>query len=166
MANYDIQITGIDDVCAALDRLPTELAKAAFAPALKAGGAVLETAIKQGTPIEAGTHISGVSVPPGALRAAVEISVENDAGGRGGQATVDWGDLSYIAGFVDRGHRNVRGGYSHLDKGGRAHGPGRELGDRVPPHPFARRATADCSTDVIATFFTVLDAAMKGMKEF
>ena len=83
MANYDIQITGIDDVCAALDRLPTELAKAAFAPALKAGGAVLETAIKQGTPIEAGTHISGVSVPPGALRAAVEISVENDAGGAG-----------------------------------------------------------------------------------
>jgi hypothetical protein len=79
---------------------------------------------------------------------------------------VDWGDLSWIARLVEYGHRVVRGGYSHLDRSGRAHGPGREVGEPVPPHPFARRTVAACSEEVVQVFTNTLAVEIQKAGEF
>ena len=156
---FGIEITGIEEMVADLQALPKTIVTKCFGQALAAAERVITPAVKAATPVDKAllaTH----RIAPGALRAAVESRVEVDTGARGGQVTVDWGDLSHIAGFVEYGHRQVTGGYSHVDKSGRTHGPGREVG-QVPPHPFARPVMARISEEAVEAFATGLGEAIE-----
>ena len=192
MAKFGIEITGIDEVVASLDRLPKVLAVKAYQPAFEAADAILTPTISAATPVQGleefeqrfagemerlgregygsdawrARQPGGYLKSPGALRAAVKSKIENDTGGRGGQVTVDWGDYSWIARLVEKGHRNVRGGYYHINpKTGHVSGKGHIIG-QIPPHPFARKATAACSEEVVGAFFTGLKSVIEKIGDF
>lgn len=163
--SFGIEITGIADVVKELNELPKQIATQAFRNALRAADVVITPAIMAATPVQDSKHLSGFALPPGALRQSVQAKIEIDSQGRGGQLIVSWGDFSWIARLVEYGHRKVRGGRMQVDRRGRAHGPGREIGEPVPPHPFTRRAMARISEAAVEAFALGLKAGIEEMKK-
>ena len=71
-------------------------------------------------------------------------------------AVVGFGKLTRaVAGWVELGHRLVRGGYSKVLKNGKVRGPGRQVGT-VAAHPFVRpayEASVDAANQAFAETF-------------
>jgi len=138
---YTINISGIEETCAALDQLPKGIVVGGYAKALRKGISVIESAIEAKTPIQLRNSGGDLVVEGGELKAAIKSTVDVDPGGKGGDAGITFGNQTHIANFVEYGHRMV------------GHKPGKKQVGQVPAHPFIRPAfdaTAEKAIDVFA----------------
>lgn len=139
--------------------------KAITRKALRKGAKITQAAIEERAP-ERPDLPSGTALPIGALAADIVVRSYTDADGRE-VASVQPGALTdHVAGWVEFGHRMVRGGYSRVNKKtGKTSGPGAEVG-QVPAHPFFRpgaeeseEAAAAAIVDSLAEDAVKADAA-------
>lgn len=116
--------------------------------ALRKGAQVTRAAIAERAPVRPDLP-SGTALPMGALASDIIVRSYTDADGKE-VASVQPGEYTdHVAGFVEFGHRMVRGGYSRVDKKtGKTKGHGKEVG-QVPAHPFFRPG-AEASEDAAA----------------
>jgi len=131
---FEIKITGIDEVSANLDELPLRLVKNAYAKALVAGAVPIVQAL--------GARMGFFKEATGEMQAHLVTDIAIDSAGKGGRIQIGFGRLGHIARFVEYGHREI--GHKPLSK---------ELGV-VQPHPFMRPAletAADAAVDAFAT---------------
>lgn len=138
MGGFTESIVGLKELQAKLADLGTKAGHKVVREALLEGGKVLQTAIAERAP-ERPELPSGTALQPGALRQDIELHI-GTADGRPA-AIVEPGKYTrHVAGWVEYGHRIVKGGYSRLLHGrneGKHRGPGHQIGD-VPAHPFIR----------------------------
>jgi hypothetical protein len=146
--NYTIKIEGLDDVMRSFDQIPKKIVARAFFKALQASGYVIEKEVLIRTPVRSRLYFKGTlmeSMLPmrgsGALRAAITTVVTLDSKSRGGYLEVGFGELGYIARFVEYGHRLV------------THRPGKKEIGQVPPYPFMRPAL-EAATEIALDTFT------------
>jgi HK97 gp10 family phage protein len=132
--DFQINISGIDQVCENLDRLPVRLVKNAYAKALVAGALPIVQALE--------ARMGFFKEATGDLETHLVTDVAIDSAGKGGRIQIGFGKLGHVARFVEYGHRDI--GHKPLSK---------ELGI-VQPHPFMRPAletAADAAVDAFAT---------------
>jgi hypothetical protein len=116
--------------------------------ALRAVTQVIQPALAEATPVLV-EGLKGTSLKPGELKKAVRGRIKLGKGGAPSSATVDFGNLSYIAHFVDGGHVNptAKHGLNH-----------------TPAHPFVRtteEATRDKALEAyVATATTEIEKAL------
>lgn len=126
---FSIAISGIDEACAMLDRVPKETVKVAFSRALAAAAVPIVETLNATTPEDTGELVDH-------LRTDIAISAD----GKGGKASINFGDQGYIANFVEYGHRMV------------GHEPDlKDLGN-VKPHPFMRPAASSAAEAAVEEF--------------
>ena len=125
---FEINITGIEEVCAALKEMPARLAKNAYAKALAASAVPIVEALKARTPVETGL-----------LQRSLMADIQIDPQGRGGRVQVGYGKQGYVARFVEYGHRQVGRGK-------------KDTGKVVQPHPFMRPAAATSADAAVEAF--------------
>ena len=140
---FSVDISGIEETCAMLDRLPVNVAKRAFAGALAAAAVPIVEALEASTPVLRGD-----------LKAAIVTDIFVDAQGKGGQASIGFGKEGHVANFVEYGHRMV------------GHKPGKkELGE-VQPHPFMRPAAASSGEAAIGAFAESVKQTVEGTADW
>lgn len=112
--------------------------------ALRAGGTVMQAAIEERAP-ERPELPSGTALPPGALRADINMVATTDEAGATALSVGPGKYTKHVASWVEYGHMMVVGGRRSL-KNGKVSGKGRlttvngtEL-TQVPAHPFIRPA--------------------------
>jgi HK97 gp10 family phage protein len=149
----DVTATGFAEIEAALLSIADgEVADAIQREALKAAAAVIKPVLVAETPVR--TKVGGKdALPPGALKAAVRSRVSIPKDSKVASATVDFGKLTHIARFVDRGHAN----------------PTAKRGLRnTPAHPFVRETEAATRQEATEAYFVTLQAgitkALEGKK--
>jgi HK97 gp10 family phage protein len=158
-----IDIKGLSETKAMLENLSTTAAERAIRTALRAGAAIEKAAIEELAPVN---ETGGGTLPPGALKADIGVTMTRSDQGEI-SAIVGPGKLTrHVAGWVEYGHRLVRGGRSRLLLNGKTKGPGKEVGS-VAAHPFIRKAYEATAAEVANTIATVLKdevtaAAKKG----
>jgi HK97 gp10 family phage protein len=136
MGGFSIEVEGLKELDVKLLELGTKEADRIGFDALRAGGEVIQAAIRERAP-ERPDLPSGTALPPRALAHDIELHLGRDDEGHPA-AIVRPGTLTaYVARWVEYGHRMVRGGYSKILKSGRHRGSGKEIGD-VPEYPFIR----------------------------
>lgn len=135
MGGFIAQINGLSELEENLLNLSAKAANNATTKALVAGGKVIRAAIAERAPIRP-LLPSGTALPPGALATDIELAVGKDQKGLPMVVISPGKRTAHVAEWVEYGHRLVRGGYSKR-KGGKAQGPGREIG-HVSAHPFIR----------------------------
>ena len=125
----ELQITGLDQVQTRLKQAGPTLAQKAYAKALKAAGEVLRKEVSDRAPVKTEEFKGSNSLPPGALKADIQLQVKVSE--QGGGATIGPSrKTAYVARFVELGHRQV----SHGKK------KGRKVIGHVPAKPFLRPA--------------------------
>lgn len=143
-----VKITGLAEVQRMMREAPKQVAVLGLAKALHAGGHVIESAVAERTPERDEGARSGDA---GHLIDALTLDVQVDTGAKGGVASVHFGNLSHIAGFVEKGHRLI------------GHRPNKKQIGNVVPHPFMRPA-ADASEDAAIGAFS--DSLSKSVEEY
>ena len=171
---FSIDIRGIEQTIANINKLPRQIVAETFDDALQAAGNVIQAAVAAKTPVRVHVVIRGgarggkvmeLTLPR--LITKIVAVVEIDDSLKYGRVRIGFGDLGYIARFVEFGHRIVHGGYSHIDKKGRSHGPGRESGE-VIPHPFMREGLELSAKEAVDAFAVSLrnSAFMNRVQDF
>ena len=141
MAGFSVSLQGFKELGLKLAALVGDAGLNAERDGLRAGGEVIQAAIRARAPIRPNLP-SGDALPPGALAHDIELHVGKEDGKW--SAIVRPGtETAYAAEWVEYGHRMVTGGYSKVMRGGRVRGPGRltmtASGSKsVPAHPFIR----------------------------
>ena len=157
MAEADMEMDGFDQILNALDGLAGERRRKIERKALQAVVEIIQPALLEATPVLS-TRPGTTSLPPEAMKEAVQSRISQPTDGRESSATADFGKLNYVADWVDAGHANVRGGYSKTNANGKRRGPGAVIGE-TPSHPFVRAtidATAEAAHDVFVSTMTEL----------
>jgi len=132
---------------AKLEKLKGDQLDKILARAYREGAKVYQAAVSDAAPEQVETTEGSDALPPGALKSDVTISKAPSTGGP--IYLVGFGRLTrHVAGWVEYGHRLVRGGTSRVLKSGKTRGKGSEVGT-VKPHPFFRDAF-EHSTDAAA----------------
>jgi HK97 gp10 family phage protein len=132
---FSISISGIDEACALLDRVPKETARVGIARSLAAAAVPIVEAVDARTPVGATEE----------LKAALNTDISLDSDGYGGSASINFGKQGHVANFVEYGHRMI------------GHKPGKkELGE-VKPHPFMRPAAAASADAAVEAFTETLE---------
>jgi len=156
-----IRIEGLEQVKAALVAFDANLQDKAMRDALRAAGEVVRAEVEAVAPerVEQG----GNSLPVGALRADIHLSVRKNDGMLA--AIISPGSLTqHVARFVEYGHRLVKGGRSGVLASGKLKGPGRQVSS-VPAHPFIRPAFEASIGEAMRAFASALKVSlMKGSK--
>ncbi|MGA2270327.1 MAG: hypothetical protein ABSH44_17785 [Bryobacteraceae bacterium] len=156
---FSIQISGIEETCAWLDTVPQYVVKGAVGKALTAACVPIFRALDARTPIMVDGSVKH-DPPPGALKAHLKTDIAIDANGRGGKAQVGYGNLGYIARFLEYGHRLVAHGAKWSDR--MRNYEGKLLGSgSVAANPFMRLAAAESSEAAIEAFGTSLQESMQ-----
>lgn len=135
MAGFSVQIAGLKELDEKLAELSTKDAKRVMRQSLRAGGEVLQAAVRERAP-ERPDLPSGTALPPGALARDIELLL----GAKDGlpAAFVEPGKYTrHAARWVEYGHRLIKGGYNKLLANGKHRGYGKEIGS-VPAYPFIR----------------------------
>jgi HK97 gp10 family phage protein len=151
MADTNITIDGLAAVDEHLAALSREAARKIARNALRKGGEVMRDAIMERAP-ERPDLPSGTALPVGALAADIRMGATTDDGGNPSEWVGPGKFTSHAARWVEYGHRQVKGGRSRLLKSGKTRGPGKEMGEPVPAHPFIRpayEATAEKTIEVM-----------------
>jgi HK97 gp10 family phage protein len=133
-----IRVEGVKGVQKFLQDLDVRIQDKAMRASLRAGGKVFQAAIQERAPerVEDG----GNSLPVGALAADITLKVGRDEEGTLSAVVSPGKRTAHVAGWVEYGHRLVRGGYAKFNKAGKKiRGPGAQVGT-VPEHPFIRPA--------------------------
>ena len=134
----NLQLDGMDKLLADLKAFPKEVALPASRKAVRAGGNVIRAAMIEAAPIQALRSASSNSLEPGELKESIRTrtSTTYDVA----EATIGpTGKAGVVAGWVEYGHRMVKGGSSKVLASGKTRGRGKQTGD-VPAHPFLRPA--------------------------
>lgn len=136
-----------DAVVANLEALAAQL-KNIERKALRAAAAVVKERLIEATPVRVSEEQGGNALAPGALKAAVRMRVNVGDGTpeNPSTTTVDFGKLSYVANFVDRGHRPPHA--RSLSRAGLT-----SSGKNTPAHPFVR-AVEDSSAQTAQDAYT------------
>ena len=108
------EIKGLEELTAALDALPKETLMTAVAYGMHALCDVFVVALAGKVPVQMpaetgrgrGNRLGG-DLQPGALLAAMRRSVKVDPGSGSGLASVNFGNLGYVADMVEYGHRMI-----------------------------------------------------------
>jgi hypothetical protein len=125
---FSINIKGIEEVTAALTKMPDRLVKNAFARALAASAVPIVEALKPRTPVDTGL-----------LQSSIMADIQIDTTGKGGELAVGFGKQGYVARMIEYGHRIV--GHEPKKK---------DTGKVVAGKPFMRGSaatSADASVD-------------------
>jgi HK97 gp10 family phage protein len=140
MANeFAIHVEGIEAVCANLDRMPARLVKGAYAKALSAAAVPIVEAL-----------IPRIPVRTGDLAAHLVTDVEINAEGKGGYVQIGFGKRSYIARWLEYGHREV------------GHKPRLTFnGKFVSARPFMRPATETAAEAAVKAFADSINASVE-----
>ena len=169
-----VNLTGTQELKDMFEHLATAARDKAIRKALRAGAEVEQAAIQGATPvrIDDGSPNS-TALPPGALKADVEITMGRTNDDHSPFAVIGFGKYTkHVARWVNSGHRIVRGGYSRAvkkngEKTGSYRGPGTQNGE-VAPHPFVSEAFEASEKQVAetmqATLQTEIVAASKRKK--
>ena len=130
---FGIEVSGIEEACAMLDRVPKETVKVGFMRGLSAAAVPIVENLEALTPVRKGK-----------LKRALRTDVAIDADGKGGVASINFGNQGHVANFLEYGHRMI--GHKPTKK---------ELGE-VAPQPFMRPAAADAADDAVEAFAEAL----------
>lgn len=157
MADFEIKITGIDEVCRALDEEVSTVKRKLLGEALQAGVQPIKEAVYARTPVsahppsESSTEITVLQHLKDSIISAVEVT------DKGGVASVGFGDMGQVANWVEYGHKLI--GHAEdtgkLRKGKPVYSH-KELGT-VEPHPFIRPATETAANAAVEEFAVVLE---------
>jgi HK97 gp10 family phage protein len=139
MGGFTVHIEGLRELDAKLSEMKDAQVKRVIRQGLDAGGDVMRAAIAEAAPVRPDLP-SEDALPPGALKQDIEVR----RGRFEGLLAVFIGPGKFTrrqAGWVEYGHRLVRGGTSQLVKTFfgklKYKGPGQEV-DVVKAHPFIR----------------------------
>jgi HK97 gp10 family phage protein len=139
---FQITVSGIEEVCAALDKMPQRLVKGAYAKALTAASVPVVEALTARTPVDTGD-----------LAAHIKTDIAINAQGKGGRVQVGFGTKGHVARFVEFGHHMI--GHEPTKK---------ELGT-VQPHPFMRPATETAADAAVEAFADSIRASVNSNLE-
>src|SRR5580704_3560832 len=95
-----VRITGLAEVQRMMREAPKHVTVLGLAKALKAGGSVIEQAVADRTPERDEGERSGDETEH--LIDALKLDVEVDTNGSGGVASVHFGRMSHVAGWVEK----------------------------------------------------------------
>jgi HK97 gp10 family phage protein len=135
MGGFSVKLEGFKELDAKLDALGGKLATNVVRDGLRAGGEVIQAAIRDLAPVRPDLP-SGTALPPGALAHDIELHI-GEEDGKPAAIIYPGTETAWAAKFVEYGHRMVSGGYSKALASGRHRGPGRAIGN-VSAHPFIR----------------------------
>jgi HK97 gp10 family phage protein len=158
---FTIEIKGLAELQAKLEDLGTKAADRAWRKALRAGAEIEQAAIIERAPVKGELDDGhGGVLPPGAIKADIVIKMKRDD--QGNPIAVVGPDeyTRRIAGFVEYGHRLVRGGYNKELANGKTRGPGKVVG-QVDEHPFIRKAYEATREEVATAIAETLAAEIE-----
>lgn len=144
MGSPVFKIEGLKDLNHKLLALGTVKAEVVLRDAIRAGGEVVQAAVREAAP-ERPALPSGTALPPGALKADIELVVGRIRESGIVTAVVRPGKFTaYAANWVEYGHKIVKGGQLPWSNETRHRGgTGRVINSlftNVDPHPFIRPA--------------------------
>lgn len=152
MEEFGISVSGIEEACAVLDRVPKETARVGIARSLAAAAVPIVEAVDVRTPVSAKDELwddeTFSSIPgtgTGSLKKALRTDIYMDAGGYGGVASINFGKQGHVANWVEYGHHLI----GHKPKK-------KEIGE-VQPHPFMRPAAAASAEAAVDAFTETLE---------
>jgi HK97 gp10 family phage protein len=168
MAGFSISLQGFKELGIKLTALVGDAGLNAERDGLRAGGEVIQAAIRSRAPVRPDLP-SGTALPPGALSHDIELHVGKEDGKW--SAIVRPGtETAYAAEFVEYGHRMVTGGYSKVLRSG----PGWELtrgrgrlvktsggSTSVPAQPFIRPGFEEATGAAVDAATKVTGAAIE-----
>ena len=133
----DLDASGFEDVQAMLRKLADGGVRASKA-GMRAAVKLRKDAVVAAAPERPALPKSTTALEPGAFKRDIRASVKQISGTDEVAGTVFPGSATaHAQGWVEFGHRLVKGGYSNVNPDGKSRGPGQEIGD-VPSHPFWR----------------------------
>lgn len=158
-----VKIAGLEQVLANIDEFRSEMGTAAIKSGTRAAAKVYAEAERAKAPVLDHKTAHSTSLNPGELREDIRITpVRQDEAGFVHTYVGPGNRTHHVAGWVEWGHRLVRGGYSRVLANGKKRGPGKEVG-RVPPHPFLRPAYDESQNEAINAF---VEAAAKRLRRW
>ncbi len=134
----EIQIRGIEEVCALLDSAPSRIVKHAFARALAAAAVPIVQELEARAPAHTGD-----------MKAHLIADIAVDQDGKGGQAQIGFGKQGYIARLVEFGHRMI------------GHRPNKKELGSVPCHPFMRPAAEAAAQAAVDAFTESMQESLR-----
>ena len=140
-------VSGIEETAEFLRTAPKVVVATAFVKAGREAGDVIMEDLISRTPIKA--EATGGLLRQGELQASVQMTVELDSQLRGVLVEVHFGKNSFVANWVEFGHRMV------------GHKPGKKLLGQVPEHPFVRPSADACWRAAVDAFTDSLSASME-----
>ena len=138
-----IEVTGVDETLAYLDRMSQVVQTTALVVGLNRAGNVIADEVERVTPVRKSNPTDGSnSLDRAILRESVMLTVTIDSRSRGGEAVVSHGKYSYVAGWLEWGHRLLSHGSKSI----------RKVIGHVQPWPFMRPAAERVKERAIAAF--------------
>jgi len=142
MGGFSVRLEGFKELDAKLVALGGQAGLDATRDGLRAGGEVIQAAIRGRAPVRPDLP-SGDALPPGALAHDIELAI-GEEDGHPAAIIRPGSETAYAAEWLEYGHRMVTGGYSKaVGTSGRHRGPGKltmtKRGTKsVPAYPFIR----------------------------
>lgn len=156
--DFSFSISGIEEACAIMDRVPEDIVRVGMVRALTAASVPILAAVDVRTPVSAKNELwddeAFRAIPgtgTGDLKKALHADIELFDDGQGGQASINFGNQGYIANWVEYGHRMI--GHVSLGKM-------RKIYDNVPPKPFMRPGAEASAEQAIEDFVEVLGESL------
>lgn len=135
----DLQFGGVEEMRGKLKYLRGVFRDDVIRKASRAGAKVIQEEMITRAPLLDHKSPRSTAQDPGTLKKSIRTLVRKPQDGVG-EAIIGPLRDSFLARWVEYGHRLVKGGYSRMHKSGRGYrGPGRQVGF-VPAHPFLRPA--------------------------
>ena len=150
--DYPIEVEGIDDVIAMLGQTEHLVETTALVTGLNVVGEFSAQAIEDATPVkdenvptsEYSRRIAGGnSLDKGLLKASVKFEIIVDSRNRGGYVEISHGRYSYVANYLEYGHRLVTHGIKAI----------RRVIGFVKPYPFIRPTAERVAEESIYKFY-------------
>jgi HK97 gp10 family phage protein len=134
--SIEFDTTGLTE---ALERVRLRVEAEGQRKALHNGGKVIADAIVERAPVLDAKTAHSTSLDPGALKGDIGVRMHSEDGEQ--YAYIGPGKLTrHVARWVELGHRDVHGGYSHGADEGKFRGPGVAGEEDVQAYPFIRPA--------------------------
>jgi len=148
-----MSVSGIEEVNKMLTEVPKVVVARGFVKALEASINVFATELEFKTPVQLKEEGGELIVEGGDLKGSIKTQVRLDSALRGGTAGVGYGSRTYIANWVEYGHRAV------------GHKPDKKLLKigRVKAHPFIRPTFDAKANAAVEAFGDTLVNVLRGV---
>lgn len=144
-----LDFSEIGKLTGGLDAIRLKLKQQGEHKAVRAGARVIQEAMVERTPVQAGTNVGSDSLEPGAMKDDIRVQMIDDEGEPA--ALIGPGKkTAHVANWVEYGHRMVTGGQSKLLGKGKSRGSGKASMVDVPAHPFLRPAFEASEQEALA----------------